>query len=366
VASTSAAAPSSQPSATTEAAAPVAPAQQLAAAVTPIQEEWSEAVSSKRKKKKAKPVGVGGGTSTTFITPQTATTTNGTTTTSTNGNNQNKNGQQQQQQPEILRVTVDPTKVGIIIGPKGSTLQALQAATGCKLDGHAPGKDENTTATTTTKNNNKPSKDGVVVISGGDATGRSTAKAAIRELVTKGYAKILQGDDFAENFVMVHPRHLSEIVGPGGRTIKALQSTLNVKVRIPSTDWKPNTIQLGQVPLAKVGIAGDKVQTQKAREVITSLTQYHHHEITHPGLIHEEVHVPPEFFHCIIGPRGSEIKHIKGNFQVDVHMPQDDSITPNVVVVGKQQHVDKAILYIHRLMERDTEQREQKYNDEFY
>ena len=115
-----------------------------------------------------------------------------------------------------------------------------------------------------------------------------------------------------------------------------------------------------------MGIAGSKENAKQAKAVIQELLQWHHHEVTHPGMIHEQVHVPQEFFHCVIGPRGSEIKHIRGNFKVDIYMPNQDSVTENVIVVGKQTNVDKAISYIQTLMDRDTVQREKKYNDEYY
>ena len=60
-------------------------------------------------------------------------------------------------------------------------------------------------------------------------------------------------------------------------------------------------------------------------------------------------------------------KHIRGNFGVDIYMPNqewDDRET--VLVVGKATNVERAIAYINRLMERDTEQRAKKYNDEYY
>jgi len=76
--------------------------------------------------------------------------------------------------------------------------------------------------------------------------------------------------------------------------------------------------------------------------------------------------VPHEFFHCVIGTRGSEIKHIRGNYRVDVYMPSEESwcTTENVVCVGKPNDVKKAISYIELLMDRDSESREQKYSDE--
>lgn len=253
-------------------------------------------------------------------------------------------------------VAVDAKKIGIIIGPKGATMIALQEATGCTLDINAPDKDAKpATAAKAT-----------VAIAGPDKESCTKAKQAIQELATKGYARLLQADGFGEFSIQVHPRVLSEIVGPGGKCIQALQKTLDVKITIPSTDWKPGKVQVGKAKICNVGIAGSKENSKLCKEAIKQIMEYHHSEITHPGMIHEEVYVPQEFFHCVIGPRGSEIKHIKGNYKVDMYMPNADSKSENVVVVGKRGNVDKAISYIQLLMDRDSEQRAQKYSDEYY
>lgn len=253
-------------------------------------------------------------------------------------------------------VTVDAKKVGIIIGPKGATMLAIQEATGCKLDINAPSKDDPKAV--------KATKAGVV-ITGPDKESIAAAKKAVLELASKGYATLLQEENFGEYGTEVHPSMLSELVGPRGATIQAIQKTLQVKITIPSTDWAPNN-RKGVFPNAFVGIAGTKDNAKAAKAVIQSLVKYHHHEMTHPGMIHDEVYVPSEYFHCVIGVRGSEIKHIRGNYKVDMYMPNDDSITENVLVVGMRANVDKAMSYIQLLMDRDAASRDAKYTDENY
>lgn len=259
-------------------------------------------------------------------------------------------------------VSIDAKKVGIIIGPKGATMTAISAATGCKLDVNAPPKD--------VKPNTRSAKplQATVVISEGTSESIAKAKQAVLELAASGYATLLQADTFGEQSLSVHPKVLSQIVGPGGRTIQAIQTALNVKITIPKTDWKPNAPQFGNVqPTCKVGIAGDdRSKVREAKRVLQQLLQYHYTEITHPGMIHQEVYVPQEFYHCVIGLRGAEIKHIKGNYKVEVYMPTSDGPTENVLVVGQQSNVEKAIRYIELLIERDTEQRAQKYSDDYY
>mmetsp|Transcript_18253 Transcript_18253/g.33066 ORF Transcript_18253/g.33066 Transcript_18253/m.33066 type:complete len:464 (+) Transcript_18253:66-1457(+) len=265
-----------------------------------------------------------------------------------------------------LSVTIDASRIGIIIGPKGATMNAIQEKTGTKLDVNAPKLDD----TKPSGNNQRSSKKqtATVVITEGTSETRQLAKTTILDLADRGYAALLQAEGFGESSVSVHPRFLSEIVGPGGKIIKAIQSNLDVKLTIPKTDWTPKTMQIGNIaPSVRVGIAGDNPQKVKtAKQVLRDLCDYHHHEVTHPGFCHKEIYVPHEFFHCVIGTRGSEIKHIRGNYRVDVYMPSEESwcTTENVVCVGKPNDVKKAISYIELLMDRDSESREQKYSDE--
>lgn len=269
------------------------------------------------------------------------------------------------------RVTIDASRIGIIIGPKGATMNAIQEKTGVKLDVNAPKLEEGTSSGGGSQfrpvvGGRKSTQTATVVITDGTSESRQVAKKAILELAARGYATLLQAEGFGESSVEVHPRFLSEIVGTGGKIIKAIQSNLDVKLTIPKTEWTPKTMQIGHVPPSvRVGIAGDSPQNVKtAKQVIRDLCLWHHHEITHPGFTHQEVYVPQEFFHCVIGTRGSEIKHIRGNYHVDVYMPSADSVSESVVCVGRPNDVEKAISYIKLLMDRDSELREQKYSDE--
>lgn len=272
-----------------------------------------------------------------------------------------------------VSVTIDASRIGIIIGPKGATMNAIQEKTGTKLDVNAPKPEEKAGGNQfrpVVGGKSKATAKATVVITEGSPEGQKAAKKAILELADRGYAALLQAEGFGESSVSVHPRFLSEIVGTGGKIIKAIQSELDVKLTIPKTDWTPKTMQIGNVePKVRVGIAGDSpANVKQAKQVINDIVAYHHHPITHPGLIHQEVNVPQEFFHCIIGTRGSEIKHIRGNYKVEVYMPSSESwcTTENVICVGKSNDVEKAISYIKLLMDRDSELREQKYSDEAY
>ena len=132
---------------------------------------------------------------------------------------------------------------------------------------------------------------------------------------------------------------------PGGKNIKALQSGLDIKITIPKTEWNPRDPD-PKIGNCRVGLAGNRENCIAGKKAIQELTRYHHTELTHPGWTHIEKEVPQEFFHCIIGRGGSEIKHIRGNFKAEVYLPNADSYSSNVVVVGKQQDCDRAIAHI--------------------
>jgi hypothetical protein len=187
-------------------------------------------------------------------------------------------------------ITVEARKMGIIIGPKGATLQGVQAATNTKID--TPQRD---------REDRSPAK----VMVSGRADDVKRAIAALKELCDKGYTTVTQDKGFTEQSVAVHPSVLSELIGPGGSIIRAIQDKLEVKITIPDTDWRPGR-QVVKAKPAKVGVAGSKEACVQAKACITSIARYHHHEVTHPGMTHKEVDVPPEYLNFVrAAPRSS-------------------------------------------------------------
>eukprot|EP00586_Coscinodiscus_wailesii_P003038 CAMPEP_0172483544 /NCGR_PEP_ID=MMETSP1066-20121228/10538_1 /TAXON_ID=671091 /ORGANISM="Coscinodiscus wailesii, Strain CCMP2513" /LENGTH=500 /DNA_ID=CAMNT_0013247455 /DNA_START=97 /DNA_END=1599 /DNA_ORIENTATION=+ len=251
-----------------------------------------------------------------------------------------------------LTVSVPAKKVGIVIGPKGTTLQSLQDKFLTKIDvSSAP----------------NPSDPALVSITGPHPPNVALCQQAVTELATKGYASLLQTEDFTEQGISVHPRVLSEIVGVKGSVIRSLQDTFSVKVTIPHTDWKPSDPAYAKVANVRVGLAGTKADCAKAKQALQSIVRYHHHSSTHPGLVHREVPgIPPEAYHAIIGPKGSEIRHIRGNYQCDVYMPSEESYCQEILVVGRPEKVAKAVIHVERLAGWALEAKERTYDDDYY
>jgi len=228
---------------------------------------------------------------------------------------------------EIIKV--DSKKVGSIIGPKGATKIALQNASGAEI---------------ILPKANKESTEPVEVTIIGAKDNVVKAKKAVIDLVTKGYTALLAGEDFRETQVTVHHAYLPEIIGTKGATVKTIQDKLNVRITIPNN--LPGNTTL------KIGVAGLKDDVIKTKALIKELVQFHHTEVTHPGVIHEELdNIASHYYNYIIGPKGSEIKHIQANFKVSIYIPNEYSLSRNILIVGLPSNVDHAKRYILKIIE---------------
>lgn len=224
------------------------------------------------------------------------------------------------------QVSVDSKKIGGIIGPKGATLHAIQDLTGVTIN--TP-KDRDSAAP-------------VAVSVSGTAEGVATAVKIINELISKGYSKALEGENFNEAAISVKHSYLSDIIGKNGACVRAIQDKTGVKVSIPpSADAKSKV---------RIGLAGSVEGIAEAKNIITEITTYYHSEVTHPGVVHAALDIPERMYNMIIGTKGAEIKHIQNNFKVSVYIPNADSVIKGVLVVGLKNGVDAATKYIQKIV----------------
>jgi len=249
-------------------------------------------------------------------------------------------------------IEVEAKKIGIIIGPGGGTIKAVMEKTGARIQ--MPDRERDSIA---------PAQVAIT----GPAPAVKAAKAAIKELATKGYCTALQEQGFEESHCMVPPGQLHEVIGKGGAIIRKIQESLEVKMNVPRTQDQGLQISSygAQRPKpCKVGIAGKKENCQKAKEVIKAILKYHHHDLTHPGATHVEVDIPYTYYSYIIGVRGAEMRHIQANFGVAVHIPNQDSQCESVLVVGPAANCAKAKDYMAKLIVKADESRSRGYDDE--
>lgn len=222
-----------------------------------------------------------------------------------------------------LPVTVPEKMIGRIIGPKGATLKMIQEKTGVE----------------------KIDTSGEVFTLLGPAKAVELAKMAIQEIVEKGYTS-LQFEDFSATFVQVHPSMFPEIIGKQGCVIRKIKEELQVEVGIPEV---PKEAIAGKKKF-KVTLAGSADNVNKAKEVLTDIMTYYHHDLTHPDQVHEEIEIEPWQLNFVIGKRGSEIKHIQANYKVRLYIPNENSLSQTPLLVGERPCVDRAKAYIDKLL----------------
>jgi len=222
-----------------------------------------------------------------------------------------------------------------LIGPKGQTKIAIQYLTGAEIN--MPKIEKETSGSKCT-----------ISVSGTGSAVKSAIKA-MKELCEKGYASLLNHPDFVEGQVTVNQKQMADIIGKAGCNIKAIQSATNVKIMIPPAKYDAK----GQLSTkVKIALAGIKDQVSVARKTILDLVKYYHTEITHPGVIHKELEIESHYYNYIIGTKGSEIKHIQANYKVTVHIPNNDSASDHVLVVGLPDSVIQAERHITKLIEK--------------
>lgn len=247
--------------------------------------------------------------------------------------------------PQVEKqVKVDPKKVGFIIGPKGTTLRAIEAAAECSIVMPKTDKDSTVLATVTIT---------------GTATAASRGAKAVNDLATKGYSTLIAGEGFQENSISVPIKSIPDIIGRNGSVIKKIQDIFKVKLNIPDTSNRDPS-----VTKIRIAVAGMKEPVAQAKNVIKEITQLFYSAITHPDTTHTELDVAPETYSLIIGPKGSEIRHIQSNFKVSVHIPNSETTFEKVIVVGTAVAVEKAKAYILKMILKH-EQRAQEYEEHY-
>merc|ERR1719401_1055333 len=234
------------------------------------------------------------------------------------------------EQVSVAEVRVPAEKVGIVIGPKGSTINMIKEKTDVK---------------------NINLEGGILRIEG-KPEAVAQAQTAVEELLARGFTS-LSYENFKSDAVKVPTNALPDLIGKEGCIIRAVKDALKVEITMPKTSGPP-----GSGPKrTMVTIAGKAENVEKAKEIINDIVMYYHHEITHAGEVHEELEIEEWCYRFIIGKAGSELRHTEKNYKVRVRIPRDETPNRNVVVVGEKRNVERARDYIYNVIAKAAEPR---------
>mmetsp|Transcript_22756 Transcript_22756/g.43731 ORF Transcript_22756/g.43731 Transcript_22756/m.43731 type:complete len:475 (-) Transcript_22756:159-1583(-) len=229
-----------------------------------------------------------------------------------------------------VTIKIPEDRVARVIGQKGATINLIKEKCGIKTF------DMNETMCTLL----------------GSPQSVALAETAVNEIIAKGYCS-LAFDDFAEGIVNCPLIQIPNIIGKGGEIILKIKEALKCEINMPKTDGvDPKSNPNKKV---KISIAGGTKEVEECKEVINSIITYGHHEITHPGVVHQEVEIEPWQYSYIIGKGGCEMRHIQKNYKVKVNIPRDNE--SNVMVVGEQRDCERATAYMYKIIENASQPR---------
>jgi polyribonucleotide nucleotidyltransferase len=226
-----------------------------------------------------------------------------------------------------VSIPIPQGKIGRIIGPKGANITFIKEKTGVKaIDTQG---------------------DVAVVI--GQPEDVPKAEMAIRELIEKGYMSISY-ENFKADQIYVSSTSIPNIIGKGGAIIQVIKKECEVEIDVEATPKQAEGAKR-VVTKVKVSIVGELPNVEKAKECIKSIDEFSYHELTHPGFTHEELAIEEWKYRFIIGPGGSQMRHIQNSWHVQVTIPRDGGEDAKVVVVGEAISVEKAVKFINKTCE---------------
>lgn len=176
------------------------------------------------------------------------------------------------------------------------------------------------------------------------------AQQAVEEVMQKGFTSLMCCG-FKSDEVEVPSISLPDLMGKEGCIVNVIMEALLVQIDMPEV-----TVPAGSCPKkTTVTVAGKAENVEMAKNILNDIVMYYHHEVTHPGWVHEDIEVEQWKYKCITGEAGSELQHIEQNYKVRVRIPSDETLNKNVVVVGEKGDVDQAVAYIHNLLAKAIE-----------
>jgi len=140
-----------------------------------------------------------------------------------------------------MSIAVPDNKRAVLIGSGGSTVQQLEQKLDVKVNIPEKGSDDDVTIV-------------------GDSKAVLLAINAIKDLMNQGYSTITH-ENYVKCEVEVARDNLRKLIGPGGATIKGLQSQFDVKINVPA--------DAGDI--AFVSILGETAQCEECRKEILEL-----------------------------------------------------------------------------------------------
>jgi len=168
------------------------------------------------------------------------------------------------------------------------------------------------------------------------------AKNAIESLVDRGFSNLTHPGILSDDLT-VDPKQVGVILGKNASTLKTIQQKTNTRINLPDKGSSAKT--------AKITIVGEKDAVKLAKATLKQLLSDGFSPLTHDGYVKVDIVYPKEKLGLLIGPNGQTIKSIQGNTKTRINIPDKNSTSQYVSVVGLPAGVTQAEKEILRLLE---------------
>jgi len=171
-------------------------------------------------------------------------------------------------------------------------------------------------------------------------TKKSNKKVAIVEAPTTTDGKKVAGEEHIE--FDCDPKMIPRILGLGGSNLKTLQLATGTEINIPQKGGNRNSVI----------ITGSKAGCLEIKKNLTQLVEKGYCDITQPGTTDSAIEVPANKIGAVIGRGGENIKIITQETGAKIKMPDRDSDSNTVVIIGSTEAVQQAKAAIAQLIEK--------------
>ena len=128
-------------------------------------------------------------------------------------------------------ITVEPTNIGVIVGPNGATLRTIQEKTSTKINLPEKGS----------------SSKKVTIV--GEKEGVKAAKVALKSLIQDGFSTLTH-EGWVRHEMPFPSDKFGILLGKNGQTIKSIQGQTKAKINLPEKGSKATTISIVGTPAA--------------------------------------------------------------------------------------------------------------------
>jgi len=215
------------------------------------------------------------------------------------------------------------TNMGLMLGPKGENIRAIQSKTNTKINLPPKGSDE-----------------GMATIIG-DSDDVVNAANAIKELLANGFCSLTH-ENWAKMTVGFPAAMIGVLVGPKGETLKTIESGSGCRINVPKTDREDKT------SILSISVMGPEKGVEDVVRQIKSIQT---------DFVSKEIEFPANMIVPLIGPKGANIRRIQSETSTRINIEEHlwDPTLRSVTIEGFKEKIGLVEVELNKIIEHNSQ-----------